>query len=357
MTVLVANSLLVLLFAAALNRHPKAACIVCGFQLFLVLAMRSEFYGADALYYYNGYCLISDYSFEEICSLLSPSPINVAGLPYPYAYENGWVVVNWVSSFVGLDYRQFMIVLAAFTSLSISLFSYRYSENPGYSIFIASCLIFYLYSFYILRQTLAFCVCLFASKYLLERKPVKFFILVLLATMFHRSAVLFAILYPFANRHVDQNTIKKSIGALVLLLVLSAFVLPSVLPPVLAVFGKAHYDFSFRFNNLLVLQLLTVICLLFFDIEEMAKSRTTSIAIYSSIISMLVYSLLLSNEVMARSIEYIWVFVIVLVPAMLERLEKHERTIAYMAVSALLVIYLAHQIRGTTLDPYLSAIF
>lgn len=357
MIVLVANSLLVLLFAATLNRYPKAACIVCGAQLFLVLAMRSEFYGADALYYYNGYHLISSYSFEGMCALLSPSPIKVADLPYPYAYENGWVVVNWIASFIGLDYRQFMISLAALTSLSISLFSYRYSKKPGYSLFIASCLIFYLYSFYVLRQTLAFCVCLFASKYLLERKPGKFFLLILLAISFHRSAIVFAILYPFVNRKVDKSVIKKALLFSIVLLVLSAFVLPTLLPKVLAVFGKAHYELSFKFNNLFILQLITVACLLLFDVEEMAKNKMTSIAVWSSIISMLLYSLLLSNEVMARSIEYIWVFVIVLVPAMLEKLEKHEKTISYMAVSVLLVIYLAHQIQGTTFDPYIFAPF
>ena len=125
----------------------------------------------------------------------------------------------------------------------------------------------------------------------------------------------------------------------------------------LALFGKSHYALSFKFNNLLMLQLLTVGCLLFFDIDKLTKSKTTSIAIWSSILSMLLYSLFLSNEVMARAIEYVWVFVIALIPAILEELEKHQQLIAYMGISLLLLIYLAHQIQGTTFDPYLFASF
>lgn len=357
MIVLLANSILILLFATIFYRSPKAACFICGLQAFLILAMRSEFYGADALYYYNGYHLISGYSFEGICSVLSSSPIKVASLPYPYAYENGWVIVNWLFSHIGFTYRQFIIVLSGLTSFSLSFFAYRYSKKPGYSIFIATCLIFYLYSFYVLRQTLAFCICLFASKYLLERKPGKFFILLLLAISFHRSAAIFAVLYPFVNRPVTKNTIEKSLVACVVLILVSAFFLPNILPRVLALFGKSHYALSFKFNNLLMLQLLTVGCLLFFDIDKLTKSKTTSIAIWSSILSMLLYSLFLSNEVMARAIEYVWVFVIALIPAILEELEKHQQLIAYMGISLLLVIYLAHQIQGTTFDPYLFASF
>lgn len=238
MIVLLANSILILLFATIFYRSPKAACFICGLQAFLILAMRSEFYGADALYYYNGYHLISGYSFEGICSVLSSSPIKVASLPYPYAYENGWVIVNWLFSHIGFTYRQFIIVLSGLTSFSLSFFAYRYSKKPGYSIFIATCLIFYLYSFYVLRQTLAFCICLFASKYLLERKPGKFFILLLLAISFHRSAAIFAVLYPFVNRPVTKNTIEKSLVACVVLILVSAFFLPNILPRVLALFGK-----------------------------------------------------------------------------------------------------------------------
>lgn len=360
MTVLLTNAVLILAYATLLRGHKKVVVILCGLQLFFVLALRGEFYGTDALYYSNGYAYISSMSLEQMIACLNPNLLNISNLVYPYSYELGWVVLNWLfGGLLGLDYRVFMVALSAFTAGSFALFSYRYSKDPGYSLFVISCLSFFLYSFFILRQTLALCICLLAVPFLLERKPVRFIALVFLAFLFHRSALVFLVLYPFCGRKVTKGAFNKGLLAFCVCLVLSLTVLPSVVSFLFGIMGKSHWigDIGFSWNNLIALQLFIVICCLAFDIDQVAEDKLDNVALWAVLVSCVTYAVMLNNEVLARANEYLWIFVALLIPAMLQRLDPHMRTLGRMCVGMLLLGFLAYQVSGSDLDPYVLMSF
>lgn len=357
MTVLVANALLMLAYATLLRSYKKAVVVLGGFQLFLILALRGEFYGADASYYSNGYSYIASMSFDQMIACLDLNLLNTSNLVYPYSYELGWVVVNWLfGGAIGFDYRVLMVVLSAFTAFSFALFSYRYSKDPGFSLFIISCLSFYLYSFYILRQTFALCICLLAIPFLLQRRPAKFAAIVFLAFLFHRSALLFLVLYPFCRLKVSKKTYGKGILVFAVLLGLSLTVMPMVIQFVFQIINKAHWivEIEFSWNNLIALQLFIVVCCTFFDIDRVAKSQAGNLALWGVLISCVSYAAMLCNDTLARSNEYFWIFVALLIPAMLQQFGAHMRTLARMFISLLLLGFLVYQLQGSYLDPYIS---
>ena len=56
------------------------------------------------------------------------------------------------------------------------------------------------------RQLLALAICIYAIRFVVEKKPVIFFLLVLLATTFHNTAFLFAIYY-FINKSIKPKVL------------------------------------------------------------------------------------------------------------------------------------------------------
>lgn len=72
-----------------------------------------------------------------------------------------------------------------------------------------SLLIFYAVTMGILgsnRQLIALVICFYSLKFILEKKPIKFFLLVFIAFLFHTSALMFLVYY-FLNRDFDKRLI------------------------------------------------------------------------------------------------------------------------------------------------------
>lgn len=71
----------------------------------------------------------------------------------------------------------------------------KYSVNVEFSLLIYICL-FFLDSLGLIRQSLAVAIVLWGYTFLVEKKPVKFFLVIILASCFHYSAVSAFIIYP-----------------------------------------------------------------------------------------------------------------------------------------------------------------
>jgi hypothetical protein len=355
MAVFLANAVLLLVYDVVFSKNESIAVWLGAIQIFFLLALRSDAYGADANYYRNGFAYISSLDFEGMVASLSPSLLKDASLVYPYSFEDGWVVLNWVFSALGLGYRGLLVFLSAVTAVSFATFCRRYSKNPGYSLFMMSCLSFMTYATFILRQTLSFCICLWAVPFLLDRKPVKFCLVVLFAFLFHRSALLFLVLYPLLGFKATRRTVLAALAVFATIAVASLTVLPAVLPSLLALVGKSHYTISFSWNNMVTLQLLIVVSTLAFNIGRMCEDRAVNLAVWGILASLVTYAAMLNNEILARANEYLWVFVVLLAPALLDETEPHVKTLGYLFVSAFLLAFLCFQTYGGALDPYLFA--
>ena len=162
-------------------------------QLFLILALRAPTLGVDLGNYSGGYAYISSLGFTDMLSRLRL--ISPAELVYPYSYESGYVVLNWLLGKIGIGFHAFLILHAAFCMSSFGLFIYRYSKAPWLSFAMFFSLSYFEYSFGILRQILAICILLFAVPFIERKKPIPFFLLVILAFTIHRTALIFAVFY------------------------------------------------------------------------------------------------------------------------------------------------------------------
>lgn len=76
----------------------------------------------------------------------------------------------------------------------------RYSKDPWMSMIIfVTFPLFYLNSFSVIRNFSAIAIVLYASRFIIEKKIVKYIIVIMIASQFHKSALIGFVFYPLKN--------------------------------------------------------------------------------------------------------------------------------------------------------------
>ena len=108
--------------------------------------------------------------------------------------EPGWVIMNKLLSMISSD----PLILFLVTSFVI-LWGYFYAIKNYSNIVWLGVIMFFLMCFtrslFVLRQFLAMAITLFACKYVVERKPIPFLLLLTLAFTMHQTAIIFLPVY------------------------------------------------------------------------------------------------------------------------------------------------------------------
>lgn len=113
--------------------------------------------------------------------------------------EPGFTLLNYFIAQLTHN-SQFLILICAFiTNLSIIVFLFRYSNNFLFSLFLYITGGTFFSSMNIMRQYLAIAIILFGFQYILNKDLKKFMIFVLIAFLFHKSAIIALFFYFLIN--------------------------------------------------------------------------------------------------------------------------------------------------------------
>ncbi|MBR1775006.1 MAG: EpsG family protein [Bacteroidales bacterium] len=162
------------------------------FPMFLLVAFRAESIGNDTLTYANYYRSLIDTKniFEALSGRM----------------ENGYILINYFFSHLGLSWLQFQIIITMFMYYSIYRYFYKYSVNIGFS-----CLLFMLTlmgtTMAATRMCLAISILLFSVPYILKRKFLPFLLIVFIAFFFHKSSLVFVMIYPLCALKYERKRI------------------------------------------------------------------------------------------------------------------------------------------------------
>ncbi len=96
------------------------------------------------------------------------------------------------------NYRCLLIILAIPYFYAVTKHIYNYSNNYLISIIVFIAM-YYLYSFYLLKQCVAMGILVLSYKYICDKKPLKFILLVILAALFHKMSLIFLMAYPICR--------------------------------------------------------------------------------------------------------------------------------------------------------------
>lgn len=105
----------------------------------------------------------------------------------------------------GGDYQAFITIISLFIMFSYMRFIRKYSPSPIQSVLYFLGLLYFTFLFDALKQAMAMAVLLFAFDAIIEKKPVKFILLVLLAAIFHFPALVFLPAYWIGRMKIGSS--------------------------------------------------------------------------------------------------------------------------------------------------------
>ena len=186
---------LINIIAKLFKRDDKRViCIIFGLELILISALRMSTVGADLQNYLVRFDVIAETPWNNL---------NI--LNELWGFEYGFLLLNKIISIFTNDSRILIYVTSFFINFSFSYFIYKYSEKPYLSFYLFVAFNFFGTSLNLVRLFLAGSILLYSIKYLEEKKLAKFVLIVLLATTFHSSALIFIFAYFLKDFKLNEK--------------------------------------------------------------------------------------------------------------------------------------------------------
>lgn len=352
-------------------RKRNIGIFFAGIQMFLILAFRDITVGADLGNYIGGFKFISGLSFVNLCSRFHL--VRTADLIYPYSYESGYCLLNWLCGKIGISFHGFLVICAAFIIFSTCRFIAKYSYKPWMSFCLFVGLGMYEYSFGILRQSLAVAILLYAFDYIKLRKWRNFIVIVFVAFTIHRLSIIFVILYFLIEKPITKKFMMKFFCFCIVFLGLSRILYVKIISNLLHFIGKETYGQStFAMNNQILIMFLLIVLIFIFVDFKIFKEKNMNMFMWAFMCSIPVEILGMNNEGFARAIEIFYISVIILLPNIIRvyglkrkynqqiigYLKKSNRQTSLINLFASLFIYmlmiglLIYSLKNSVIVPY-----
>lgn len=164
------------------REHSALTAFFSAIPMIVMAAIRYDV-GVDYLFTYVPYFQAVDNQMLSADSLM----------------ERLFHLVNLLASKESLDYVFVFGICAVVFFLACYSQIFRDSPYPAYSIFLLVGMNFIFVSFNAVRQMVGCSILLFSLRYVLEKKPVRFYLCVILATLFHTTCLVFLLVYPFCR--------------------------------------------------------------------------------------------------------------------------------------------------------------
>ena len=333
-----------------LFKNDKVFCIIVSFQMFLILALRSDTLGVDLVGYAESFETVKSWSRSELVSVLRfLQNVHTVG---NMSYESGFAVLNWIVGNIGLNFHGLLVLLAAFNMVSVGYFVYRYSDYKALSFSMFIGLTGYAYCFGILRHCIAFCIFLWAIPCLEKNKVGRYIVYVAIAFMFQRTSIVFLLPVLFYKFRISKKSLTFIILSWVIALSLSQKLFNYLLIPVMNYLGK-YPQSAFRWNKLIILMFLISILIWIFIDKRIFKSDINRILMWTFIVSVYIEIIGMNDPSVARIVNLIFIVMIVLVPNIIKGYPKRDiRTITILGIYIMMVGFMVISYERYNIIPY-----
>lgn len=225
------------------------------------------------------------------------------------------------------NYQLFIITLSAFFVGSFSHMVRKYSPSPITSICAYWGLIFYMLMFDALKQAVAMSILIYALDAIVERKPRKFYVLVILATLFHTPSIVFGAAYIISRLRIRGS----QYPAYIVLSFLVVYLYRSAI--IKAMMGAYRYneladtyaamDVRFIGGSVIVYTLILIICYILRNPDNDKDLLYTTLFKFM-IVAAILQTFCYYNNIFKRLADYYAYFSVILIPLAFE-----ERTESY----------------------------
>jgi len=308
------------------NRRICSA-LLCFLLIWLIQGLRHETVGVDS---YNSYRPFFDNLTVSSQNLLN---IRESGS----GFENGFILFSKFIKYFFSNDVQLYILLCSFVSLfPIAYLIYKHSPNIELSFIVYTSFILYHFGFSGIRQTIAIGITVLSFNFIVKKKPLLFTALVILASQFHTSAILFILAYPLYHRvRIDGKKVWLYLLPIMPIVYLLKDVTGSV---IFFLFGPDRYTSALEYNAVVSynLFLFYILLLIFTFISKNHYIIPYRSFIYSSI---LFQSLGLISSFATRIGYYYLVFLCLAIPFTLEGINSKNRSLFTLSIISFMVAF------------------
>ncbi len=322
------------------DRAKKTFLLCCGAFIFIMMAFKNQYVGTiDSHRYYMNWALMHDMPYSQLGQYISEGEM-----------ESGYIVAVWLLSNVFAEPQMLFVLTGLFFSISVCLFIYRNSADVVLSVVMYVCLGLYSFMLQGIRQAIAMSICLFAFEYCKKKELFKFLLLVLLATVFHKSAIIFLAVYLI-------NFIGFNIKSLALVSAgtVGYFLCSSVLANFAnRLFGEEYVKLAAEGGGAIATTIYVLIlgAALFFA-KKHKKDRNYILYFYLTYIGLIVFVLRYIEFAIADRISFYFMFgQMILLPKAISNFDKKVRLMINFVVITVCILLYAYRLSSSDLNPY-----
>jgi len=341
MTIYILNLILIIIYDKIFKKLKKGKSIyiiVVSIQLFFILALRGFTVGDDLDSYIAYYKIIGQMSLT----------VNFMEL------EKGYVLYNSILGHLSPDPRFFFIVTSAILVVGISKFIHDYSKTPWLSYFLFITLGFYAIDFGLLRQALAIIIVINGFKYVENRKFWKFGMSIVLATLFHTTAIFGILIYFLRYFKFTIPNILAVLSCSGFIYILRRQIIAFFLP-----FASNDYSQLLvsgeGYGMLLTLSMITIFSI-FFGKKMIVKEEYITFQFYVLLTSIVLQLLATGFSLFSRIVYYFSIIIIIFIPEIIEgQTDKKLKWIGTICIVVLCSVFYIYGLNagGNVLVPYL----
>ena len=315
------------------NGNKKIAIPIFFLIFFLILAFRNEEVGIDLINYKYYFEKISSYSSKELFQnmLFSINNIDIEPL---------YILYNWIVSKIYNNFQFFLAITAFITVYPI----YKlYNEDDKFDclklILFMSITCFTMF-FSGLRQIIAISISIYAYKSVRENKLIKFLCIVLLASLFHQSALILLLMYPIYHIKIDR---KKYIYSIAIILTIFIF-RRSIFSLILPFLGKKYSKNIITETGAYSTYILLVIFYLFIILVGKKDEKNKEILGLRNflIISIVIQGFASLNDIAMRMNYYYLIYIPILICRTLSNSEKKLQQVVKIAYIVMTIFFITY---------------
>lgn len=300
--------------------------------LTLFLGLRGPKVGLDMINYYKFFVAAKNSTIEY--------------LYFHYDFELGFKMLTKFISFIFYDFRFYVFVISILSMIGIYNFIKNYSRNYFASIFLFITFNYFIYYTCTLRQCLAISILLCAFPLLLakDKKSLLWYIAtVMIASLFHKTALVFLILPVFKHIKFTTNKIFRFMSLCIVLFIIKNPILNIITELIYSQYLDYRDTSGSGYTMLLLIFLIIVgVCLINkkFDINKNENKYFVGMLLLA-----LPFQILSTTQgLVARIVLYFTYSFIILVPNNLEVLDSKYRKFIYPMFYISLFLFYVYQI-------------
>ncbi len=315
--------------------------------MIVVMGLRDRFVGTLDT---NNYCKIFEIAsqYSNLNSFLINRNIFESNIIFS---EIGFYSFVWLLARIFSHY-QFLILITSIIIIGCTLvFIKRNSNNYMLSIIMFITLGLFTFCINGMRQAIAMSICLLSFEFAKNKKFIPFLLVVLLATLFHKSAIFFIIVYFLCNFKPKLSNV------IIFLLIVGLFIISS--KNLVYIFDNLvdqDYGSSDSVDSggyvTVLIYLISIIFSLIFVREWKTNQNIFSlllITIFGFVMFLMRY---FTIQIYERISYYLFYFILLLLPNVVSQFKDKEKILVNIIIIAFCVFLFAYRLHGSLFENY-----